>query len=184
MQLHEAIRKARKERGMTQQQLADLAGIERKQLSILEGGGNVTLATVRKVLPHLPNMPAFTLGGIPGNVERPNAAEAQAQVVEAAARSLETALRTIVGAVSALAEGRVPAEEDAKALHDANRDLFHSLGIPAEDYDRELEDLPPQEPLTDEEREAAMAALREAAKEAAANLAALDEEEKQAGGER
>lgn len=44
---------------MTQTQLAQLCGIQRRQLSTLERGGNVTLNTLRKVLRTLPNLQEF-----------------------------------------------------------------------------------------------------------------------------
>lgn len=38
-----------------------MAGIQRRQLATLESGGNVTLATLRKVLKKLPNLEGFTI---------------------------------------------------------------------------------------------------------------------------
>ena len=67
MQLHEEIRRARKELRLSQAELAKLSGVQRRQLSSLENGRNVTLRTVRKVLAHLPNIQRFTLA--PANVE-------------------------------------------------------------------------------------------------------------------
>ena len=61
MQLHDEIRRARKELNMSQADLAAAAGVQRKQISILERGGNVTLATIRKVLAQLPNIERFSL---------------------------------------------------------------------------------------------------------------------------
>jgi transcriptional regulator with XRE-family HTH domain len=60
MELHEEIRRARKELGLSQERLAELCGIQRRQLSILERGGNVTLNTLRKVIGFLPNLEQFT----------------------------------------------------------------------------------------------------------------------------
>jgi transcriptional regulator with XRE-family HTH domain len=60
MDLHEEIRRARKELGLSQERLAELCGIQRRQLSILERGGNVTLNTLRKVIGFLPNLEQFT----------------------------------------------------------------------------------------------------------------------------
>ena len=64
MLLPEAVRQARKELGLSQQKLADAAGIQRRQLATLESGRNVTLSTVRKVLAQLPNLRSFTLDGV------------------------------------------------------------------------------------------------------------------------
>ncbi|MGZ5445592.1 MAG: helix-turn-helix domain-containing protein [Thermoanaerobaculia bacterium] len=60
MELHEEIRRARKDLGLSQDRLAELCGIQRRQLSILERGGNVTLNTLRKVIGFLPNLKEFT----------------------------------------------------------------------------------------------------------------------------
>jgi transcriptional regulator with XRE-family HTH domain len=60
MELHEEVRRARKELGLSQGRLAELCGIQRRQLSILERGGNVTLHTLRKVVRFLPNLEQFT----------------------------------------------------------------------------------------------------------------------------
>ena len=80
MLLHEAVRKARKDLGLSQQKLADAAGIQRRQLATLEQGGNVTLATVRKVLGQLPNLETFTLDTI------------KVQISEADSRSIANAM--------------------------------------------------------------------------------------------
>ena len=62
MNLPEAIRHARKELGLSQAALSRLSGIPRYRISLLEnGGGNATMATVRRVLRHLPNLQIFTL---------------------------------------------------------------------------------------------------------------------------
>jgi len=60
MELHEEIRRARKDLGFSQAQLADMIGIQRRQISTLERGGNVTLNTLKKVLNFLPNLREFT----------------------------------------------------------------------------------------------------------------------------
>jgi len=60
MDLHQEIRRARKELGLSQGRLAELCGIQRRQLSVLERGGNVTLNTLRKVIGFLPNLEQFT----------------------------------------------------------------------------------------------------------------------------
>ena len=60
MELHEEIRRARLEMGLTQDDLAMLAKIQRRQISILENGGNITLNTLRRVIDALPNLEEFT----------------------------------------------------------------------------------------------------------------------------
>ena len=60
LELNEELRRARKELGLSQGQLSALCGVQRRQLSTLERGGNVTLNTLRKVLGFLPNLEDFT----------------------------------------------------------------------------------------------------------------------------
>jgi transcriptional regulator with XRE-family HTH domain len=60
LELHEEIRRARKDLGLSQGQLSALCGVQRRQLSTLERGGNVTLNTLRKVIGFLPNLEDFT----------------------------------------------------------------------------------------------------------------------------
>ena len=71
MLLHEAVRHARTELKLTQKKLSELSGVQRRQLSTLEHGGNVTLSTVRKVIAHLPNLKRFTFNGVSVDVTRP-----------------------------------------------------------------------------------------------------------------
>ena len=54
MYLHEELRKAREEAGLTQAQLARLADIPRNQVVRAEQGGNITLDTLRKIVAQLP----------------------------------------------------------------------------------------------------------------------------------
>jgi transcriptional regulator with XRE-family HTH domain len=60
MELHEEVRRARKELGLSQAQLAAKVGLQRRQISTLERGGNVTLNTLKRVLNYLPNLQEFT----------------------------------------------------------------------------------------------------------------------------
>jgi transcriptional regulator with XRE-family HTH domain len=54
MLLHEELRRARESVGLTQAQLANLAGIPRNQIVRAETGENITLETLRKIVVHLP----------------------------------------------------------------------------------------------------------------------------------
>ena len=54
--IHEQIREARIRAGLSQNQLSKLAKVPRAQLRKFEEGGNVTLATVEKLLAHLPGL--------------------------------------------------------------------------------------------------------------------------------
>lgn len=52
--LHEELRRARERAGLSQQALAELAGIPRNQIVRAEGGENITVDTLRKIAAHLP----------------------------------------------------------------------------------------------------------------------------------
>ena len=54
MDLHEELRSAREKAGLSQQALADLAGIPRNQVVRAERGENITVDTLRKIAIHLP----------------------------------------------------------------------------------------------------------------------------------
>ena len=77
MQLNEAVRQARIDLGLSQKKLAEMAGVQRRQLATLETGGNVTLKTLRKVLLHLPNLTNFSIDSADGAVERGSAQPSQ-----------------------------------------------------------------------------------------------------------
>jgi transcriptional regulator with XRE-family HTH domain len=52
--LHEELRRAREKAGLSQQALAELAGIPRNQVVRAERGENITVDTLRKIAIHLP----------------------------------------------------------------------------------------------------------------------------------
>jgi len=52
--LHEELRRAREKAGLSQQALADRAGIPRNQVVRAERGENITIDTLRKLAAHLP----------------------------------------------------------------------------------------------------------------------------------
>lgn len=60
--LQNEIRQARIDLGLSQAELARVAGVPRERLRQLETGGNVTLETLQKVLAQLPNLKTITLG--------------------------------------------------------------------------------------------------------------------------
>jgi len=65
---HEEIREARIRAGFSQNTLARLAKVPRSQLRKLEEGGNVTMATVQKILDQLPGV-EMTLAPAPVDPE-------------------------------------------------------------------------------------------------------------------
>jgi transcriptional regulator with XRE-family HTH domain len=71
--LHDQIREARIKAGLTQVKLAKLAGVPRSQLRKFEEGGNITLATLRKIVAQLPDLQTLNLGAVelqPGGVDQ------------------------------------------------------------------------------------------------------------------
>jgi transcriptional regulator with XRE-family HTH domain len=62
--LHEDFRNARLAAGLSQSELARRANVSRRQIQLLENGANVTLDTVRRIAPLLPNLARVTLGGL------------------------------------------------------------------------------------------------------------------------
>lgn len=55
----EAIRQARKEKGLTQEQLGELMGVQRPQVSKIESGRNLTVSTIAR---------AFKALGVPAEI--------------------------------------------------------------------------------------------------------------------
>jgi transcriptional regulator with XRE-family HTH domain len=140
MLLHEAVKKARKDLGMSQKELATLAGVQRKQLGTLENGGNVTLATLRKILAHLPNLETFTLDAVTATVRRHVPPAEKQKAVDAAMELLGSALHNLV---TALGDGTLPDDSVLKRMRQANEGLQQAdallnrgLGYTEEDVER------------------------------------------------
>lgn len=123
MLLHEAVRRARQELELSQVKLAERAGIQRRQLATLEKGGNVTLATLRKVIAHLPNLESFTLDTVNVNVNSVPMRLDQEKWLEA--------IQAISGVFNALAESisatGMPSPEALQALKDVNAQIYASV---------------------------------------------------------
>jgi DNA-binding XRE family transcriptional regulator len=66
------VREARLTAGLTQDALARLAGVQRKQVIALETGKNVTLATVERIVSKLPLLEHIDVGGIRLRLEARN----------------------------------------------------------------------------------------------------------------
>ena len=54
MFLHQELKKAREEAGLTQSELAKIAGVPRNQVVRAEKGENITIETLRRIAVHLP----------------------------------------------------------------------------------------------------------------------------------
>jgi transcriptional regulator with XRE-family HTH domain len=136
MLLHEAVKKARKDLRLSQKSLAELAGIQRKQLATLETGGNITLATLRKVLVHLPNLETFSLDAVSATVLRQVPPEEQVQAVKTALDLLGEAIR---GFVTKVNDGQPPDESDVEAFRRVTDTFDKGRGYDDEDLKRKHE---------------------------------------------
>jgi len=109
---------------LSQKKLAEQAGIQRRQLATLESGGNVTLATVRKVLAQLPNLETFTLDAVNVDVKLkappPFDAAKFGETVELLAQALETLGKR-------LQQGQPPTAEEIETLHEVNVSLLADM---------------------------------------------------------
>jgi transcriptional regulator with XRE-family HTH domain len=168
MLLHEAVKKARKDLGLSQKRLAELAGIQRKQLATLETGGNITLATLRKVLIHLPNLETFSLDAVSATVLREVPPEEQVQAVKTALNLLGDAIR---GFVTKVNDGKMPDESDLEAFQLVTDTFAKGRGYDDEDLRRRRE----QE---DAEIDREIAAYRGGAAAAFASMAELMQRKK------
>ena len=162
MLLHEAVKKARKELGLSQDKLAELAGIQRRQLATLEAGGNVTLATLRKILAQLPNLATFTLDTVTATVARDVPPAEAAQSVQSALRLMGTALNSLI---DTLGKGLPPDEQARQQIQEMNEILNRAQGYTPEDLARRRAQAPPPDvaPKTEEELKEFFAAIKEAA---------------------
>ena len=133
MLLHEAVLKARKDLGLSQKRLAELAGIQRKQLATLEKGGNITLSTLRKVLAHLPNLEAFTIDAVKASVQRDVPLDEAVQKVQLGVKQLGTAMQGIFAKLEA---GQTFDENDLAALEEASNNFKRGYGWTEEDIRR------------------------------------------------
>ena len=59
--LGEAVREARRKRGLTQAKLAKLVGVSRRHIAGIEGGANPTMAVFLAIVKVMPEMP-YRLG--------------------------------------------------------------------------------------------------------------------------
>ncbi|HYI09157.1 MAG TPA: helix-turn-helix domain-containing protein [Thermoanaerobaculia bacterium] len=136
MQLSEAVRRARAELGLSQKKLSEMAGIQRRQLATLEGGGNVTLSTLTKVLSQLPNLESFTIQGVTAKVQRNETADAVLRRYHGAFSSLVDIVRDLAEAHNA---GRTIGPEKLRQLDEAHYVMQGQLGITPEETDEILQ---------------------------------------------
>lgn len=133
MQLHEAVKRARAELGLSRKKLAELSGVQRRQLATLEAGGNVTLSTLRKVLAQLPNLESFTIETATGHVEHHwDLAASERRTLEAI-EQFSAALQVWLNDVAT--GKRVPDEDALAPMRHATNLLMGNLGRTPEEVD-------------------------------------------------
>jgi transcriptional regulator with XRE-family HTH domain len=135
MQLSEAVRRARAELGFSQKKLSEMAGIQRRQLATLEGGGNITLSTLTKVLSQLPNLESFTIEGVTAKVLRTEPADEVMRRCNNAMAALVDVVREIAEAHNA---GRTIDPEKVRQLDHAHYVMQGQLGLTPEETDQIL----------------------------------------------
>jgi transcriptional regulator with XRE-family HTH domain len=123
MLLHEAVRKARQELSLSQKKLAEQAGIQRRQLATLEKGGNITLATLRKVIAQLPNLETFTIDAVNVNVNLVPTRFDERKWNEAM-RALGNVFSEMADAIDA---NLTPSMSTMQALHEANMKMREAV---------------------------------------------------------
>ena len=111
--IHQDVRAARIAANLTVSEVARRAGVPRKQVQALESGANVTLETVRKIVPVLPGLHRVTLGGleiVTANADLEAAQQAARDLLEVAKR-----LMTALGAAAVAEVVPSPRAEDMAA---------------------------------------------------------------------
>ena len=95
--IHEQVRAARIEHGLSQAKLAKLAGVPRERVRKLENGENVTVKAFEKIVAQLPNLKELTVGGVHVRVTGIDVEAVRAAIVisDAANRRLLALLDTI-----------------------------------------------------------------------------------------
>jgi transcriptional regulator with XRE-family HTH domain len=114
MTLHEELRRAREEAGLTQTQLAALTGIPRNQIARAERGENITLDTLRKIVVHLPIRELSLLETVKLTVdyfpEPEKLLSGMVETVQKLAAAMTVAVQTAADARMALRQARKEAE--------------------------------------------------------------------------
>lgn len=96
--IHESVRQARIDRGLSQVELAELAGVPRERVRTLEKGGNVTLQTFEKIVAQLPNLKELTIGGV-----RVAVSGVDVETVRAAVAASDAANRRVLALLDTIA---------------------------------------------------------------------------------
>ena len=126
--IQHSVRQARVDLGLSQVQLAEMAGVPRDRLRALENGGNVTLETLEKIVTHLPNLRELTIGGVDVEVTGVNVETLRAAIAEAdAANRRVLAMLTAISARSPEPADAAPAPEPSTGFRPALETRLISL---------------------------------------------------------
>ena len=121
--LHEQIREARIQAGLTQVKLARMAGVPRSQLRKFEEGGNITLTTLRKIVEQLPDLPPLELGAV-----QIRAGGVDPAVVHEMARQLMAMAKQLLSLIGASAPAEAPPETKPEPEPDEKREPKYNEG--------------------------------------------------------
>ena len=121
MKLHEQVRQARIDRGLSQLKLSQLSGVPRSQLRIFENGGNITLQTFARLASHLPNLGSVSMGPVELELRHADLVVLRGAMLEVA----EAAMRAVAMLDAAVAGRREP--DDAGAAGELAADEIERI---------------------------------------------------------
>lgn len=124
--LHEELRKARERAGLSQQALADKAGIPRNQVVRAERGENITVDTLRKIVAYLPvtELPLLDTKGMRVDIvsDPDKLLFAALENVSRLSEAMAGAIRLAMDAVSVWENARRAAPPEVQAVQSAPPD--------------------------------------------------------------
>jgi len=127
MEMHEEIRRARKDLDLSQAELAALVGVQRRQISTLERGGNVTLNTLKKVLNFLPNLREFSFEQIRMKPEYRDLPPFEWGLFYMEMRNLQSYLEQLSGVIEKWITQPSPGFEDPEAVHTRTEQMAREM---------------------------------------------------------
>jgi transcriptional regulator with XRE-family HTH domain len=127
MEMHQEIRRARKALDLSQAQLAHFVGVQRRQISTLERGGNVTLNTLKRVLAFLPNLHEFTFEQIRMKPQYRDSPPFEWALFYAEMRNLQLYLEDLTKVVKAWVDIPAPKDEDPEKVHERTEAMAREM---------------------------------------------------------
>ena len=105
--IHDKIREARVQRGISQAKLARVAEVPRSQLAIFEAGGNITISTLQKLIAQLPGL---RMDVIPSDLDVDEARRIATEMQQLAAH-----MHAVAGTLLQVLAGAVPPSKPSTA---------------------------------------------------------------------